>query len=544
VVDATNYVLHELGQPLHAFDADRIHGKSIVVRTAKTGDKFMTLDGEERNLHEEDLMICDSEKPMCIAGIFGGINTGVTESTKAIFLESAYFDPISIRKTAKRHGLSTDASFRFERGIDIDNVEYALRRAAILIKELTGGDITSDLIDLYPKKMQNYQVFLTFAKINTLIGQELARDTIKSILASLDIQVKSVTESGLGLEIPFYRVDVQREVDVIEEILRVYGYNNVHFGKKLNASIAPVSKYEDYNLEDKIGNLLASQGYNEIVTNSLTNPDYAELISTKGAVMMLNPLSTELSVMRQSMLFTGLESIAHNINRKNSNLRFFEFGKTYEQIKDGHKEQKNLALFITGNTHENHWASPTKKSDFFLLKAAVENVLERLGIKSSGSAFLSNDIFSEGLELFYGKTPMVSLGLVKNDLLNNFDIKQEVLYANLNWQLLVDAASKNKIYFKDIPKYPEVTRDFALLLDQSISFAAVEDLGYKTEKKLLKDISLFDVYTGNKLPKGKKSYAVSFTIQDEAKTLTDAQIEKLMKKLQKSYERELGAELR
>lgn len=547
IVDATNYVLHEMGQPLHAFDADRIFGKKVIVKTMPPGTKFMTLDGIERELHEEDLMICDAEKPMCIAGVFGGINTGVTEDTKSIFLESAYFDPISIRKTAKRHGLNTDASFRFERGIDIENVEFSLKRAAILIKEIAGGDITSDIVDLYPNKKADFQVFLTFDKIFKLIGQEIPKDTIKAILASLEIKVKNVTETGLGLVIPSYRVDVQREVDVIEEILRVYGYNNVGFKEKLNASIAPISKYEDYKLQDRIGDFLASRGFYEIMTNSLTSPEYINLIDglkEEQSVTMLNPLSAELSAMRQSMLLNGLETISYNINRKNQNLRFFEFGKTYHAYEDERKEKKHLGLLVTGNRNKTGWASPAKQTDFFFFKAVVENVLQRLGIPSYNSRPLEGSLFSEGLTLVSNKKKIVDFGVVNTSLVKAFDIKQEVLFADFNWDNIVDLVPKKEVKFKAIPKYPEVKRDFALLLDNNVSFKAIHDIAFQTERNLLTKVNLFDVYTGNKLPKNKKSYAVSFTLQDDKKTLTDKQIDKIMSKLQQKYEKELGAELR
>jgi phenylalanyl-tRNA synthetase beta chain len=548
VVDATNYVLHELGQPLHAFDADRVFGKEIHVKTVKAGTKFMTLDGDERILHKDDLMICDGEKPMCIAGVFGGINTGVTEATTAIFLESAYFDPISIRKTAKRHSLSTDASFRFERGVDINNVEYSLRRAALLICELTGGDITSDVVDLYPRKKEDYQVFLTFEKVNSLIGQEIPKDTIKSILASLDIQVKSVTESGLGLLIPFYRVDVQREVDVIEEILRVYGYNNIQFENKLNASIATTSRFEDYKLQNSIGNLLAAQGFFEILSNSLSNPAYCEEVDeawAKNGVAILNPLSSELSVLRQSMLFSGLEAAAYNINRKRQNLKLFEFGKTYNVDGKGYKESEHLTLLITGNRNSDSWtAANTKRSDFYYLKSVVVQILERLGIEGYSSETVVPPIFSEGLLLQVDTTPLVTLGIVDSTSLKKFEIKQEVLFADFNWAALSKLAGDKKIIFRKIPKFPAVKRDFALLINQEITFKEVEHIAYQTEKKLLKNISLFDVYTGDKLPKGKKSYAVSYTLQDEGKTLTDKQIDKIMNKLKGAYEKQLGAELR
>ncbi|SDE25831.1 phenylalanyl-tRNA synthetase beta subunit [Pricia antarctica] len=547
VVDVTNYVLHELGQPLHAFDAERIHEHKIIVKTLPAGTKFMTLDGEERNLHEDDLMICDAEKPMCIAGVFGGINTGVTEKTKAIFLESAYFDPVSVRKTAKRHGLNTDASFRFERGIDIENVEYALKRAALLIKDLAGGDITSDVVDFYPKRIDEQQVFLTFRKTYSLIGQEIPQDTIKSILASLDIRVKSVTEAGLGLSIPSYRVDVQREVDVIEEILRIYGYNNIDFKNKLNASIAPTYKYEDYKLQHSVGNFLAAQGFFEIMANSLTSPEYSNLLGDsfgKSAVAMLNPLGTELSVMRQSLLFSGLEAVSHNINRKNRDLKLFEFGKTYHQTGKSYIEKKCLSLFLTGNRHADSWAIAEKGTDFFYLKSIVTNVLHRLGISETIPARTENPIFAEGLAMTVNSKELVSIGTVRKSILKQMDIKQETLYAEFNWDQVIALAKKNDISYQEIPKYPEVKRDFALLLDDRITFQEVYALGRRTEKKLLKDINLFDVYTGDKLPKGKKSYAVSFTLQDSQRTLTDKQIDKIMDKLQRSYQKELGAELR
>ncbi|WP_373074079.1 phenylalanine--tRNA ligase subunit beta [Zeaxanthinibacter enoshimensis] len=546
VVDATNYVLHELGQPLHAFDADRIHGKKIRVRTVKEGTKFVTLDGEERTLHGEDLMICDAEKPMCIAGVFGGINTGVTENTRSIFLESAYFNPVAVRKTAKRHGLNTDASFRFERGIDINNVEYCLMRAALLIRELAGGEISSEIVDLYPKKKEDRQVFLTFEKINNLIGQEIPKDTIKSILASLDIQVKSVTESGLGLLIPFYRIDVEREVDVIEEILRVYGYNNIQFDSKLNASVAPSGKFEDYRLQNIAGDLLASKGFFETLSNSLTNPKYQELLQEDDGrtVAILNPLSTELSALRRSMLFSGLESISHNINRQKPNLKLFEFGATYQKDGSEYNEQQHLCLWVTGNRSEDSWISEKKKSDFFFLKAVVEHVLQRLGVNDYKAVPVEDEIFSEGLSLDTRKATIARLGLVSKNITKAFDIKNEVFYADLNWEAVIKLASKNKVVYQEVSKYPEVKRDFALLLNDEVSFKQVYELAYNTEKKLLKQVNLFDVYTGKNLPEGKKSYAVSFTLQDEKKTLTDKQIDKIMQKLQSRFETELGAELR
>ena len=547
VVDATNYVLHELGQPLHAFDVSKIKGNKIAVKTLDSGTKFTTLDGIERELHEDDLMICDEDKPLCIAGVFGGLDSGVTENTSAIFLESAYFNSVAVRKTAKRHALNTDASFRFERGIDINNVEYSLRRAALLIKEIAGGEITSEIVDFYPKKEEDYQVFLTFDKINKLIGQEIPEDTIKSILTSLEIKINNVSESGLGLTIPFYRIDVQREVDVIEEILRVYGYNNIDFKEKLNASIAQTSKFEDYKLQNIIGNLLASQGFFEIMTNSLTSPNYNTLLDSlkdEYSIKMLNPLSGDLSIMRQSILFSGLEAISYNINRKKQNLKFFEFGKTYHQFNGNREEYKHLSLLITGNRNENSWSIAPKKSDFFFLKTNIENILTRLGIQNIKTQPTKNDIFSEGISFKYAKQEIVSFGIVKKSILKNLDIKQEVLFADFNWDTIIKLSEENIITFKAIPKYPEVKRDFALLLDEKISFKEVYDIAFDTEKKLLKNVSLFDVYIGEKLEKNKKSYAVSFTLQDDNSTLTDKQIDKIMTKLQKNYENKLSAELR
>ncbi|BDW94258.1 phenylalanine--tRNA ligase beta subunit [Flagellimonas marinaquae] len=542
VVDVTNYVLHELGQPLHAFDASKIKGNKVEVKTLPAGSKFTTLDEVERELHEDDLMICDGEKPMCIAGVFGGIHSGVTEHTTSIFLESAYFDPVSIRKTAKRHGLSTDASFRFERGIDINLSKYALKRAALLIREIAGGYITSDIIDLFPKKPQDRQVFLTFNKINSLIGQEIPQDTIKSILSSLEIRINNVTESGLGLTIPTYRVDVTREVDVIEEILRVFGYNNVDFKEKLNASIAKSSRFENHRLQDIIGNTLAAKGFYEIMTNSLVSSDFVE--ENTSAVEMLNPLSSDLSILRTSMLHSGLQTVSYNHNRQKNDLKLFEFGKTYHKMDEGFQENQHLSIFISGERTENSWATSSRKSDFFYLKGIVEILFERLGLGNLDVEPATDDNLAEGITFVKGSNQIASLGLVAKSALKRFDIKQEVFYANLDWDSVLNAVNRNNIIFKEIPKFPEVTRDFALLLDDSITFQKVYDIAWSTEKKLLKKVNLFDVYTGKNLPDGKKSYAVSFTLMDENKTLTDKQIDKIMGKLLTQYQKQLGAELR
>ncbi|MFH4968351.1 phenylalanine--tRNA ligase subunit beta [Gaetbulibacter sp. M240] len=547
VVDATNYVLHELGQPLHAFDASKITGNSIEVKTLKSGTKFTTLDGVERELHEDDLMICDAEKPMCIAGVFGGENSGVSETTTSIFLESAYFNPVSIRKTAKRHGLNTDASFRFERGIDPNITEYALKRATLLIQEVAGGEITSDIVDIYPKKIEDFEVRLSFDNAKNLIGEEIPRERIKQILTSLEIKVNNVTETGLGLTVPAYRNDVQREADIIEEILRVYGYNNVGTTEKLNASISRTSRFEDYKIQNIVGNQLVAQGFFEMLSNSLTTPNYISLsedLKEEHNITMLNPLSNDLSVLRQSLLFSGLEAVSFNINRKRNDLKLFEFGKTYHNFKDSREEFKHLALFVTGDQHQETWTNPNKKSDFFYFKGIITSILERLGISRYREYPVSDDVFSEGLSLQLGKSKLVDFGIVKKTVLKHFDITQEVLYANVYWDAILEIIKRNNITFKSIAKYPEVRRDFALLVDDNVSFESIYSITQQTEKKLLKAVNLFDVYQGKNLPEGKKSYAVSFTFQDENKTLTDKQIDKIMSKLQTSFEEQLGAELR
>jgi len=547
IVDATNYVLHELGQPLHAFDADKISDNKIEVKTVAKGTKFTTLDGVERELHEDDLMICDTEKPLCIAGVFGGLDSGVSKTTKNIFLESAYFNPVSVRKTAKRHALNTDASFRFERGIDPNITEYALKRAALLIQEVAGGEITSDISDSYSNKIEDFQVHITFEKVTKLIGQEIPKETIKEILSSLEIKVNNVTETGLGLTIPAYRNDVQREADVIEEILRVYGYNNIKTTTKLNASISNSSKFEDYKLQNVVGNQLVAQGFYEIMANSLTTPNYialSDLLKEEHNITMLNPLSNDLSVMRQSLLFSGLEAVSYNINRRRSDLKFFEFGKTYHDYNGTREEYKHLTFFVTGNKTQENWASAQHKGDFFYLKGTIEGVLARLGISRYRTIPTKNDVFTEGVQYSQGKTVLVEFGIVKTKTTKHFDISQAVLFADFNWDNIIEVAKHNKIKFTAIPKYPEVRRDFALLLEDKITFEDIYTIAKQTEKQLLKNVNLFDVYQGKNLPNGKKSYAVSFMFQDEHKTLTDKVVDKIMNKLQNNFESKLGAELR
>jgi len=547
IVDITNYVLHELGQPLHAFDAQKVKGNKILVKTLKEGTKFTTLDGVKRELSSEDIMICDANSnPLCIAGVFGGSKSSVTENTTSIFLESAYFNPVSVRKTAKRHALNTDASFRFERGIDITLTKYALKRAALLIKEYAGGKMGSDISDFYPEKIEDYQVFLSYENAYRLIGQEIPRETIKKILASLEIKINSETEGGLGLTIPSYRTDVQREADIIEEILRVYGYNNIEFSHKLNTSIS-----FDSNKETKIENIVANQltalGFNETMANSLTKLEYTALsenIKADANVSMLNPLSNDLNVMRQSLLFSGLESVSYNINRKNSSLKFYEFGKTYHKYNEKYQEDKHLTLFVTGNRTNESWNASSKVSDFFYLKGIITNVLGRLGIDTLNTSPTKQDFFSEGICLSLGKMKLVEFGVVKRGLLKEFGIKQEVLFADFNWDTILKITGNKKIKVADLPKFPAVKRDLALLLDVKTEFKEIYNLAFKSETSLLKEVDLFDVYEGDKLPEGKKSYAVSFLIQDETKTLADKQIEKIMEKLKRTFEKNLDAVLR
>jgi len=547
IVDITNYVLHELGQPLHAFDASKIKGNKVIVKTLAQGTKFTTLDEVERELHSEDIMICDAESnPLCIAGVFGGINSGVSEKTTSIFLESAYFNPVSIRKTAKRHALNTDASFRFERGIDINFTEYALKRAALLIEEYAGGKVASDVMDFYPEKIEDFQVFLSYESAFRLIGQEIDKETIKNILASLEIKISSETEGGLGLTIPSYRVDVQREADIIEEILRVYGYNNIKFSHKLNTSISFDSN-KDISLENIVANQLTTLGFNETMANSLTKEEYSsfsENLKSEFNVTMLNPLSNDLKVMRQSLLFSGLESISYNLNRKNNSLKLYEFGKTYHKYEKGYQEDKHLTIFVSGARTKDSWTSLTQNSDFFYLKGIVMSILERIGVTNIKTSPVKSDVFSEGIVLSLGKNKLVEFGVIKKKILKEFGIKQEVLFADFDWTSILSISGKKKIKVSMLPKFPSVKRDLALLLDEKITFKEIYDLAFQSERNLLKDVGLFDVYQGDKLPEGKKSYAVSFVLQDNNKTLEDRQIDKIMQKLQQSFEKNLGAVLR
>lgn len=546
IVDITNYVMHELGQPLHAFDSAKIKGNKIIVKNATEGTLFTTLDGVERTLTAEDIIIADEVKPLCLAGVLGGIESGVSDSTTSIFLESAYFDPVSVRKTSKRFGISTDASFRFERGIDPNITDYALKHAAILICEIAGGEITSDLFDAYPKKIADHSVLLNFNNVYRILGEVISDDIIKKILVSLDIKINSITNQGLGLTVPAYRADVSREIDVIEEILRVYGYNNIKTGSKLNATIANSKRTEDHKVQNIVANQLVSQGFYEIMSNSLTSPEYInwlDPIHSSQKVEILNPLSSDLSVMRQSLLFGGLEAISYNINRKKTDLKFFEFGKTYAKILSGYEEYKHLALFVTGNYTLPNWNATAQPINFFSFKGIIEAILDRLGILKYTTQVVNDEVFSEGISFVLGDRELVKFGAIKKPLLKSMDIKQEVFYADFKWDTILAVLSQ-KIKFAEISKYPVVKRDLALLIDETVAFEQIHTLVKGVDKNAILDVSLFDVYQGDKLPEGKKSYAISLKLQDASKTLTDAQIEKIMSKVQQNLEKELGATLR
>lgn len=548
VVDATNYVMHSIGQPLHAYDAAKIKGKKIKVQTLPKDTKFITLDGVERTLHNDDLVVCDAEdNPLCLAGVFGGLKSAVTEDTDAIFLESAYFNPVAIRKTAKRHQLNTDASFRFERGIDPNFVKYVLRLVSILIKEIAGGKISSEITDLYPRKIEGFELVVSYDTIYRLIGDEIPKETIQRILTSLDIKINSQTTSKLGLIVPPFRVDVKREADIVEEILRVYGYNNVKIADKVNTSVPSFNNLDNNKIQNIIANQLTAQGFYETMANSLTKPEYATYsnsINSDVNVTLLNPLSKDLCVMRQSMLFSGLEAIIYNINRKNKNLKFFEYGNTYHHFSNGFEEKFHLSLFLTGNKAPVNWHSAKGKSDFFYLKGVVKAILERLGITSLKTTPTKNDIFQEGIHFQKGKVKVVEFGVVSSKILKKFGIKQEVLFADFDWKNILNILKKDNFNVKPIPKFPEVKRDLALLLDDAVSFKEIYNLALQTEHNLLKKVELFDVYTGDNLPKGKKSYAVSFVLQDINKTLEEKQIDKIMQKLQNAFIKQLKAELR
>ena len=560
IVDITNYVMMAYGQPLHCFDADMVTGHKIVVKTMPEGTPFVTLDGEEHKLSDRDLAICNAEEPMCIAGVFGGKGSGTYETTRNVVLESAYFHPTWIRKSARRHGLSTDSSFRFERGIDPNGTIYALKQAALLCKELAGGKVSMEIKDIYPEPLPNFNVDLKYDYVHQLIGKEIPHDTIKSIVTSLEMVIKAANAEGLQLEVPAYRVDVQRPCDVVEDILRVYGYNNVEMPEQLKSSLV-IKGEEDqkHKLENLVGEQLVGAGFNEILNNSLTKAAYYEDLNSypkDRLVSIVNPLSSDLNVMRQSILFGGLESIAHNANRKNPNLKFFEFGNTYQHFNEkadaenpmkAYSEESHLGLWVTGKRVEGSWAHPDEQSSFYELKAYVINVLNRIGLPMGAVAFKEseNNIFSKGITVENrGGKVLVEMGVVARNLQKKFDIDNEVYFADLYWNQLTKAVRKQKVGFKEISKYPAVSRDLALLLDKSVEFACVEQIAYNAERKLLKKVELFDVYEGKNLPEGKKSYAVNFILQDEQKTLNDKAIDAVMQKIIQNLKKQLNAELR
>ncbi len=565
VVDVTNFVLHEMGQALHAFDADKIKGNEIHVRYAKAGEKFVTLDGVEREMNERDLMIANTEEAMCIAGVFGGLKSGVTEKTKNVFLESAYFDPVTIRKTSRRHQLQTDASFRYERGCDPNNTLYVLQRAALLIQELAGGEIAMNIVDTVNGDFKPWDVTIDINRVNSLIGKAIGEDTIETILRALEINIVAKLGDSWQLEVPRYRVDVQRECDVVEDILRIYGYDNVEFPEKLNTSLAYGVKPDPEKLRRRIAEQLTAQGFNEILNNSLTKVSYYEpltQLTLDTCVKIMNPLSQDLGVMRQTLLFGGLESIARNANRKNADLKFYEFGncyhyngelkiKNYELIQNdplkAYSEEPHLALWITGNKTAQTWVRKEEKTTFYQLRAYVNNILVRLGVDLSKTTVerLENELFSDGLVLKAANGKALGfIGIVARKQLKAFDIEQEVFYADLDWNQLLKQNKQYKAVINDLPKYPEVKRDFALLVDKSVEFADLARAAFATEKKLLKNVYLFDVYEGKNLEAGKKSYALSFILQDAENTLKDTQIENIMNRMKATFEEKFHATLR
>jgi phenylalanyl-tRNA synthetase beta chain len=540
IVDATNYVLHEIGQPLHAFDANEITSNTVKVKTLPKGATFTTLDGVERKLHEEDLMICDGDKPMCIAGIFGGIDSGITEKTKEVFLESAYFDPVRIRKTAKRHGLSTDASFRFERGIDIQLCDYALKRAALLIMEVAGGEITSEISDDYPNKVKQHQLTIQFDYINKLIGQEIPREEIKSILTSLDIKINNVSETTLGLSIPSYRVDVTRPADVVEEILRVYGYNRIDFSNRLITSMPTSEKPADEE-ERVLSQQLANLGFFEIYNNSLTKLQENE---NDKAVSIVNPLSQELSAIRTSLFGGLLDAIQYNLNRKNNNCRFFEIGNVYQKDGSDYIESKQLVIGLTGMQQANHWRSNGQSNDFFYLKGIIEAICKRAGIVYTENTLENQKHFSEGISLQSGQNTFGSIGKLDTTALKSISIENEIFVAEIDIETYKALATSTAKHIQTISKFPSVNRDLALLVNHDVSFESLQRAAQETEKKLLTSIQLFDVYEGKGIPEDKKSYGLSFTLNDQRKTLTDKQVDNVIKKIFDKLQNEFGAELR
>ncbi len=542
VVDVTNYVLHGLGQPLHAFDADAVKGNKVVVKTCPEGTIFKTLDEVERKLSADDLMICNTEEPMCIAGVFGGIGSGVTAATKNVFLESAYFNPVWVRKTSKRHGLKTDASFRFERGTDSDITVFALKYAALMIKEVAGGTISSDISDIYPNPVAPFAFDITYKNVDRLIGKAIGHDEIKAIVKALDIEVVSESAEGLSLKVPPYRVDVTREVDVIEEVLRIYGYNNIEIPTQIRASLNNSIRPEKDDVQNSISDILSANGFNEILSNSLTKSAYSTNLDN--AVKILNPLSNDLDVMRQSMVYSGLEAIAYNQNRRAADLKLYEFGKVYSVKDEKYIETQRFAIFITGADKAEQWNQKPQQVSFYMIKAIVDGLIERLNIKDLVTEDATCSKMAFGLQYMRNGKQLVKFGAIAKTSLKLADVDKEVFYADFNFDLVLAAVRKNKIVYQEVSKFPAVRRDLSMLVDTQVTFGQLKQIAQKTERKLLREISVFDVYQGDKLPAGKKSYALSFTLQDEEKTLTDKAIDSVIQKLIYNFGKEAGAEIR
>ena len=557
VVDITNFVLHETGHPLHAFDAAKIKGNKVVVQKMPDQTPFVTLDEMERKLNRDDLMICNAEEGMCIAGVFGGTGSGVTEKTTAVFLESAYFDPRHIRKTSKRHVLQTDASFRFERGADPNITIYALKRAALLVKELAGGTISSEIKDIYPKLIEKWTIDVSYANVDRLIGNVIDREIIKEIVQDLEMEIVEETTEGLKLLIPTFKVDVLREVDVIEEILRIYGYNNVKFEDKIHSSVSLRQKPDLEKLQNEVSDYLVGQGFSEIMNNSLTKSEYifqSKVFDEKNSVVLLNPLSKDLDILRQTLMFGGLEVLAYNQNRKINDLKIFEFGKTYFKKDDYDKkrgvknyfEERHLTLFASGRVQSENWNSQDNRADFYYMKGLVNSILRKLGIDENRleTTEITAGNFRYALQLTSGKKILAQVGSVHKDLMKMTGVKNEVFMADINWDIAIQLIPRQDVQYTPVPKFPSVRRDLALVVDKSLRFEDLKKLAFQTERKLLRSVGIFDIYEGDKVPEGKKSYALSFILQDENKTLTDKMIDKSMRRLQQAFEKELRAILR
>jgi len=542
IVDATNFVLHDLGQPLHAFDAAAIKGNTVIVKNCPEGTLFKTLDDVERKLSADDLMICNAEEPMCIAGVFGGANSGVKTSTTAIFLESAWFNSVAVRKTSKRHGLKTDASFRFERGTDPDMTVFALKRAALLIQEIAGGVISSDIVDIYPNPVAPFAVEVTYKNIDRLIGKAIPHGEIKDILTGLDIEIVGETGEGLSLKVPQYRVDITREVDIVEEILRIYGYNNIEIPTQIRASLNTSTRPEKDTVQSQLSDLLSANGFNEIMSNSLTKSAYSSNLDK--AVKILNPLSSDLDVMRQTLIYSGLEAIAYNQNRRNADLKLYEFGKVYEVIEEKYVETQRFAIFLSGGNQQEQWNQKVKPVSFYNLKAIVDGILAKLNITEYQVEESGCKKLGLGLQYKNNGKQLVKFGPVSAEALKKVDIDKEVFCADFNFDVILKLVRKNKIVFEDISKYPAVRRDLSMLVDKAVTFGQLKQIAQRTERKLLQDVNVFDVYEGDKLPAGKKSYALSFILQDIEKTLTDKAIDAIMQKLIYNLGKEAGAEIR